>query len=45
MVETPKDIFEGTDQVEVKHYDGRIFCIGTKEAKIFGNSQVGNFVV
>lgn len=31
MVEPPKDVFEGADQVEVKHYDGCVFSSDEEE--------------
>lgn len=45
MVEPPKEVLEGADQVEVKHCDGRVFSIGRRGVKVYGISQVGSFVV
>lgn len=45
MVKSPKDIFEGANQVEVKHDDGRIFGTDRKLVKASGISQGGNFAV
>lgn len=45
MVEPPKDVFEGVDQVEVKHYDGCVFNNDREEVKKYGTSQVGSIVV
>lgn len=45
MVEPPKDVFESANQVEVKHYESRVFSTSRKEVKKYKTSEVGSLVV